>query len=232
MATDTVTYSLEGKVARIGLDDGKVNALSPAVVTELGEALNRAEKEAGAVLLVGRPGRFSAGFDLSVMRGDDVEAAGRLVLSGAELLVRLYSLPLPVVVACTGHAIALGALLVLVSDRRIAAEGEFKLGLNEVAIGMTLPGFAIELASDRLSKRHFVQSALEARIYSPTEALDAGWIDAVAPPEKLVETAMAEAQRLAELPSAAYAGTKDRLRRAVTERLRATLEEEFGGLSA
>ncbi len=133
---DLVQYDLREGVARLSLDDGKANAISHAMLDAVNGALDRAEKEAGAVLIAGRPGRFSAGFDLSVMRSGGA-AVGELVGGGARLALRLYEFPSPVVAACTGHALAMGAILLLASDTRLGARGDFKLGLNEVAIGMT-----------------------------------------------------------------------------------------------
>ncbi|HYF45610.1 MAG TPA: enoyl-CoA hydratase-related protein, partial [Acidimicrobiales bacterium] len=99
--SDALTYELDGAVAVVRLDDGKANALGPATVTALDEALTRAEGEAGALLLLGREGKFSAGFDLSVMTSGE-EAMRGLVRSGAELLMRIYGSPLPIVAAANG----------------------------------------------------------------------------------------------------------------------------------
>src|SRR5713101_2236105 len=138
MSDEIVRYRLEEKVAVIEMDDGKVNAISHSVI----EALDRAEREAKAIVLSGRAGRFSGGFDLGVMRGG-AEQARALVGKGAELALRLYGFSLPVVIACTGHAIAMGAVLLLSGDTRLGAEGDFKIGLNEVSIGLALPPFAM-----------------------------------------------------------------------------------------
>ncbi|MFQ5352854.1 MAG: crotonase/enoyl-CoA hydratase family protein, partial [Candidatus Binatia bacterium] len=178
MSSDNVTLSIEQRVALIRLDDGKANALSPETITHLSGVLDEAEENAGAVVLTGREGRFSGGFDLSVMMSGS-DAARGLVTSGAELLIRLYSFPLPVTVACTGHAVAAGALLLLAADTRIGVRGAFKIGLNEVAIGMRLPVFAATLASERLSKRHFTAATQLARLYDPEAAVDAGYLDRV-----------------------------------------------------
>src|SRR5438105_13642725 len=126
----SVSLERDGAVAVISIDDGKANALSPDVLSALSEAFDKAEADgASAVLLQGRPGRFSAGFDLSIMTSG-VEPMRALVTQGAELLLRVFTYPVPVVAACTGHALAAGALLLLVSDVRVGAEGEFKIGLN------------------------------------------------------------------------------------------------------
>lgn len=226
MSDSPVHYELQDGVAVLRLDDGKVNSLSPEVVKLLGECVARAEKEASAILLVGRPGRFSAGFDLKVMTASP-EAARSLVMEGAELLLQIYRSPLPVVAACTGHALAAGALLLLVSDTRVGAEGAFKIGLNEVAIGMALPQFGVELARDRLSKRHLVEAAIQGRIYDPAGAVAAGFLDRVESPEAVLDSARGEAERLAGLQRGAYDGTKQRLRAEIARGIEENLDEDL-----
>jgi enoyl-CoA hydratase len=226
MTTASVGYAREGDVAVIRLDDGKANALSHDVLDGLHVALDRAEQEARSVVIAGRDGRFSAGFHLPTMTAGTAEMQG-LVTAGAELLLRIYLFPRPVVVACTGHALAAGALVVLVGDTRVGAEGDFKIGLNEVAIGMQLPVFAVELARDRLSKRHFTAATMQARIYDPAGAVDAGFLDAVVAADEVVAAATAEAARLAELRTGAYAETKDRARTTTVDFVRATLADDM-----
>ena len=226
MREKPIGYQLEGTVATLRFDDGKANALSPVAIDGLTAGLNRAEEESEALLLTGRPGRFSAGFDLTTMKAGP-DAARGMVSAGAELLMRLYESPLPIVMACTGHALAMGAVLLLGSDFRIGTAGDFKIGLNEVAIRMTLPVFAVEIARERLSKRHFHKSVILAEIYSPEEAIDAGYLDRVVPAERLEEEAMAKAVRLAALPRRAFSETKLRVRGASIERIRRSLTDEM-----
>jgi enoyl-CoA hydratase len=226
MGENPIGYQLEGTVAALHFDDGKANALSQVAIDGLNAALDRAEKEAGAVILAGRPGRFSAGFDLSSMKAGP-DAVRSLVSAGAELLLRLYEAPLPIVAACSGHALAMGAVLLLGSDLRIGAAGDFKIGLNEVSIHMTLPVFAVEIARDRLSRRHFQRAVIQAEIYGPDGAVDAGYLDRVVPAERLAEEARAEAERLAGLPRRAFSETKQRVRGASVERICRSLVEEM-----
>jgi enoyl-CoA hydratase/carnithine racemase len=226
-----VSVEIDGAVAVVRLDDGKANAIAPDTVTALREAFTRAEAEAGALVLVGREGRYSAGFDLSVMTSG-VEPMRDLVSSGAELLLQLYGSPLPTVAACTGHALAMGALLLLASDTRLGADGPFKVGLNEVAIGMGLPGFAVELARERLSPRHFTESTIQARVYDPAGAVEAGFLDRVVPADELEATARQEAARLAELQRGAVAHTKRRARRAAIDLIRSTMAADMAATSA
>jgi enoyl-CoA hydratase len=230
MAGDKVRYELRDGVAVITMDDGKVNALSHEVIEALHACLERAEHEARAVLLTGREKRLSGGFDLTVMVSSP-EATRGLVTAGAELMLRLYTFPRPVVVACTGHALAAGAILLLVADARIGAEGDFKIGLNEVAIQMTLPIFAMELARDRLSKRHFSAAVTQARIFDPVSDKDAGYLDATAKPEVLFGTALDYARRLGALPDPAFRDTKRRERAATVRLIRETLVADIAQLT-
>ncbi len=219
MSEPLVRYTQEDKVAVIAMDDGKANALSVQMIDELLAALERAEREASAVLLTGRPEKFCAGFDLKVMMSGPANAIA-LLSRGAELLLRLFEFPLPVVMAVTGHAMAGGILVVCTGDVRIGAEGDFKLGLNEVAIGMPVPLLAMELARARLLPTELTRATLLAQIYKPHEAKAAGYLDQVVAPEALAATALAEAKRLAALPRAAYTGTKQRLRADVARFIR------------
>jgi enoyl-CoA hydratase len=223
-----VTTTVEDGVAVVRLDDGKVNALSMDVIKHLHGALDQAEVEATAVCLVGNAKALSAGFDLSVMQGGSTEEMIELVRSGGELLMRIYGHPQPTVVAVTGHALAAGALLALSCDSRVGTDGPAKIGLNETAIGMTLPLFAVELARDRLSKRYFTRAAVQAEIFSPDGALAAGYLDKVVAARECERTAVEEARALGRLDANAYAGTKRLLRQATIDRVRPTLEPGSG----
>ena len=224
--TDSLSYEVRDTVAVITMDDGKVNALSHSMIESLQGALDRAEKEAKAVLLVGREGRFSAGFDLKTMMSG-IEGAKGLLTAGSALFLRVYAFPRPVVAACTGHAMAGGALMLLCSDTRIGAAGAFKIGLNEVAISMPLPILGQELARARLDPRRLTEAAVQARIYDPEGAREVGYLDAVVPAEALLERAHAEAKRLGALPAAAYARTKTALREQTIAYIRETAEADF-----
>jgi len=226
MASQRVSYTLDGKVAVIRMDDGKANAISAEMMDELDTSLERAREEARAVVIAGREGRFSGGFDLSVMMASP-DSARELVNTGAQFLMSLYLHPQPVIAACTGHALAAGALLLLASDVRIGAEGTFKIGLNEVAIGMRLPIFAIELARDRLARKHFVAATALGRVYNPIEAVDAGFLDRTVPADHCVPQAIATARKLADLPTGALAETKRLTRQPLVELVVETLEEDL-----
>src|SRR5436309_9914355 len=130
---DEVSYEVRDRIAHVAIANGKANALSPAVIAQLDAALTRAEdggEEVGALLITGAPGILSGGFDLAVMRSGPAEA-GKLVTDGGALITRLFGSEVPVVIACTGHAVAAGALLLLGADVRVGAQGAFRIGLIE-----------------------------------------------------------------------------------------------------
>ncbi len=211
------------RVAVLAMDDDKANAVSHAMIDAINGGLDRALQEADAIVLSGRPERFSAGFDLQEIRkGGD--AAATLSNRGAELMLRIFTHPQPVVAACTGHALAAGALLLLSCDTRIGIAGDYKLGLNETAIGMGLPVFAMELAQARLSRRHLTAAVVQSQIYAPADAVDAGYLDSVVDAETLMDNALASAAQLGALPGDAYARNKIGLRNQYSDRIRASLK--------
>lgn len=229
-SASALQVTVDDGVTVFHLDDGKANAVTFDVIDAFHAGLDRSLVEARAVMVHGRPGRFSAGFDLSVMSAGD-KPMQDLVLAGAELCLRLYSHPQPVIAACTGHALAAGALLLLSADMRIGDPADAKIGLNEVGIGMPLPVFAVELARDRLDPRQLTAATLGARIYDPAGAAEVGYLDQVADAAGAVAAAMDEARRQAELRTGAIAATKSRLRAATVRRIRSTLPDDIAELT-
>jgi len=200
-------FQISNNVAIIGMDDGKANAVGHNFIDQMNDALDQAEKAANAALITGRAGVFSGGFDLKEF-AKGPEATTELVNKGAAMLLRLFKHPQPVVVACAGHAVAAGAFTLLAADTRIGVSGPFKIGLNETAIGMTLPTFGLQLAAARLSKRLHTKATIQGHLFGPEEALDAGFLDQVVSPEVLIDTAFSVAVELAQLPTEAYAANK------------------------
>ncbi|SFL95098.1 crotonase/enoyl-CoA hydratase family protein [Marinobacter zhejiangensis] len=211
MTNKPVNYERKGSVAVITLDDGKSNALSPVMLTALSEALDRAEQEQAVVLLQGREGIFSAGFDLKVLKRGGTDAIAML-RGGFDLALRLMSFPTPVVVACTGHAMAMGAFVLLSSDYRIGVAGDFKVATNEVAIGMTMPKAAVAICQQRLNPAHFTRAVLLAETFTPESAVAAGFLDQVVAPEDVHTAAFEAAEALAKLDMTAHHQSKLRSR--------------------
>ena len=223
-----VTYAEEDKYSLIKMDDGKANAIGFDMLEQLNAALDQAESAGKVVIIVGRSGKFSAGFDLSVMGqgGDDMM---RLLRGGASLSQRLLQFPTPVVLAVTGHALAMGGLFLLSADYRIGTEGEFKLGLNEVAIGMTLPYFGVELARARLDPAHFELSVSCAYLYDAVGAVEAGYLDESVGVDQILSRAKAVAKQLSNLDMAAHKATKDRVRQPLNEAMVKAIATELDG---
>jgi enoyl-CoA hydratase len=224
-----IGYRLDGRIATITMDDGKVNALSPGMLGRLDAALDRAESDKAVVLLTGREGVFSAGFDLSTLRAGGPEAIA-MVRTGFELAARLLSFPAPVIVACTGHAVAMGVFLLLSGDARVGAAGPYRLVANEVAIGLTLPYAAIEILRQRLSPAHFTRAALLAEPYTPETAVGAGFLDQVVPPDELLDAARGIAEAATMLDSDAHAATKLRARQHTLDAIRAAIDADARAL--
>jgi|HubBroStandDraft_1064217.scaffolds.fasta_scaffold28082_2 enoyl-CoA hydratase len=180
--TNRVTYRCESGVAYIMMDDGKVNAMSPDMLQELNAALDRAYLDHAVVVLrSAREGIFSAGFDLKIFASNDPVQSHRMVKAGAELVLRLMGFPYPTIGIMEGHAYPMGAFLLLACDVRIGAQGKFRMGLNEVAIGITPPRFAIELARSRLHPAWLSRTVTLGEMYEPEEAVTAGFLDRAVP---------------------------------------------------
>jgi enoyl-CoA hydratase len=218
-------YELADGTATIAMDDGKANALSFAMFDELDAAFERAEADHAGVILTGRDGVLSGGFDLKTLGAGGADAA-RLVRTGFELVARVFAFPLPVVIACNGHAVAMGAFLALAGEYRIATQGPFKIGANEVAIGLTMPQFAAILCRERLSPTHYHRAVALSEMFDPDGAVSAGFFDRVVPAGELAATATTVMAQLQRLNRAAHAATKARIRLDALTRLRAAIEAD------
>jgi enoyl-CoA hydratase len=211
----------------IQMDDGKANALGFEMLAQLDNALDQAEEAGKVVVICGRPGKFSAGFDLSVMGGGGDQLV-ELLRTGANLSRRILAFPTPVILAVSGHALAMGALLLLSADYRIGVHGTYKIGLNEVAIGMTLPYFGVELAQARLAKAHLGAAVTLAKIYDAPGAVEAGYLDEVVSEEDLLSCAIAKAEQLSTLNMEAHKQTKARTREGLSVALEEAITKELG----
>ena len=215
MTHPSITSEKIDNVLCISVDDGKANAFSISLLEALGEELAKAEADADirAVVLAGNTKVFVAGFDLDVINSGDPVRVTELVAAGGSFIRHVYGASLPVVAASTGHAVAAGALLLLGCDYRVGVDGPVKIGLNEVAIALTLPEWALLIAKDRLSKRHLQVSVANAKIFDGSGAVDAGFLDEVTEADQVTARAVEVAQGFAEqLDAKAYASTVRALR--------------------
>jgi enoyl-CoA hydratase/carnithine racemase len=230
--SQVVTFAEEEKYSLITLDDGKANAVSFALLEQLNAALDQAESAGKVLIITGRPGKFSAGFDLAVM-GQGGEEVMKLVGGGAEVARRLLGFPTPVILAVTGHALAMGAIMLMTADYRIGAAGNFKLGLNEVAIGMSMPRFGVEIARARLDPAHFELSVNCAHLYDAEDAVEAGYLDEAVDAGQVMYRSIAKAEQFSALNMQAHKNTKDRVRAPLYRALDEAMAQDFaegGGL--
>ena len=224
-------YELKDGVATITMDDGKANAMSVRMMDALNAALDQGETAKAIVVLTGRAGLFSGGFDLSVFKkGDNLETLKMLTM-GARLSHRLLSHPQPIVVACNGHAMAMGVFILLCADVRVGLNTGASCQANEVLIGMTLPHFAIEVCKQRLSPAHLTQAGITALPYSGAHAVAAGFLDEAVAPEQLAAATQAQVTRLKKIHSQSFTDTKLRLRRASLLALSQAIDQDIADWS-
>ncbi len=220
-----VTYHLNDSIATLTLDDGKANAMNPRMLQAINDALTQAEADQAVVVLTGRPGMFSGGFDLAVFKGDPQDQL-TMLNAGAQITHRLLSFPHPVIAACSGHAVAMGVFLLLSTDVRIGLDQGAMVHVNEVQIGMTVPHFALEVCRQRLAPAHLTLAAVTAQPYTTAQALTAGFFDELVPAESMAAAALAQATRLKKLNRAAFTATKLRQRQAGLAALALAIEED------
>ncbi len=212
-------YQLHEGIAHLSMDDGKVNALGTAALASLGEQLDQAEKDGAiAIVLSGREGKFCAGFNLAEIR--DPEGATALRIQFIDFILRLFESEKPVVMACTGHALGAGAALLVTADRRIGVDGDFKLGFNEAAVGVTISQATIELARYRMPMPWF-ESIISGATFAPQQAIAAGLLDEVlSDPETLLSESFRVARELSVVQTNIFSAMKHLARGAVAERVR------------
>jgi len=219
MTSESVHYSLRGRVATLRIDDGKRNALSPQVLREINRALDRAEADRAIVIVTGRESVFSAGFDLNVMKRGGINAL-RMLRAGYALPARILAYPYPVIVACNGHALAMGVFMMLSADYVIGSRGDFKIAANEVALGMTMPRIAAAMLRHRLNPAAFQRAVTLAEYFDVESALCAGFFDELVDPADLKSCAEACAEKFAALDRHAHTASKRRIRAALIRKIR------------
>ena len=211
MSDKLATLTSEDDISIITLDDGKANVFSPKMIQDVNECLDKVPTESGALIITGREGMFSAGFDLKIISAGDTQATMDMSLSGFKLLSRIFSFPRPILAACSGHGIALGTFLLCCCDYRIGVKGDYMIGANEMRTNMVIPIPILELISHRVSASHKYRAILGAEMYSIESGVEAGLIDEVVDPENLMETAMLKAKDLATMGHPSYTLTKELL---------------------
>lgn len=224
--TNYVTYTLNDGVATIAMDDGKANALSTEMLGNLDAAFDKAEKDNAIVILTGRAGVFCGGFDLKEM-GTGPQDALELTSLGSKLARRIMAFPRPVILLATGHTIAMGAFLALACDYRVIGDGDFKIGLNETLIGMTMHNFGIEMGRYHLAKNYFNRCVINAEIFNPKGAMHAGFFDKIIPVEQLPMAPAMIGQMFGQLNETAFKNTKNRSRKEIFAILDQAIEDDL-----
>ena len=204
-----ITLKSDGDVSIIQMDDGKVNVFSPDMIKNFSEILDQVPSDKGSVLIAGREGMFSAGFDLKTIQGGDMKLIQKMTINGFKLLSRIFAFPRPVIAACSGHGIALGTFLLCCCDYRIGVKGDFMLGANEMRTNMVIPLPILELIKFRVAQSHKYRAVLGAEMYTLENAIDAGLMDEIVESDNLMKVALEKAKDLSTMGHPAYSMTKE-----------------------
>ena len=209
MSDKIATLTSKDDISIITLDDGNANVFSPKMIQDVNECLDKVPTESGALIITGRDGMFSAGFDLKIISSGDMQATMDMSLSGFKLLSRIFSFPRPILAACSGHGIALGTFLLCCCDYRIGVKGDYMIGANEMRTNMVIPIPILELISHRVTASHKYRAILGAEMYSIQDGVEAGLIDEIVDSKDLMEAAMLKAKDLASMGHPSYTLTKE-----------------------
>jgi len=231
MTDQLATLTTEGDVSIITLNDGKANVFSTSMSENINALLDQVPEDKGSLIITGKPGMFSGGFDLKIIGSGDAEATAGMVKTGFKLLARLYSFPRPVIVACSGHAVALGAFVLCCGDYRVAANGKFIVQANETRNNMSVPTPILELSKSRIAKTHWYRAILNAEAYPVEKAIEPGYLDEVVEPDQLMVRAMEVANDLATLGHPHYKLTKDLDQKDTLKKIVDAIEGSSGSLS-
>ena len=225
MTDQLATLTSEGDVSIITLNDGKANVFSPEMSKTISSLLDEVPDDKGSLVITGRPGIFSAGFDLKIISSGDVSAVSSMIKTGFTLLARVYNFPRPVIAACSGHGVALGAFLLCCADYRIGAKGQFIVQANETRNNMSIPTPILEISKTRISKTHWYRAILNAEAYPIEKAIEPGYLDEVVEAESLMTRAMEVANDLATLGHPHYKTTKDLDQKDTLKRIHDAIDE-------
>ena len=208
MADSIATLSKENDISIIKLDDGKANAFSYDMLSQVNELLTKVPRDSGALVITGREGLFSGGFDLKTLATGDMEKITKMVQLGYRLLLELFAFDRPIVAAVSGHSIALGLFVTCSADYRIAIDGKYVCQANEVRNNMDIPTQIMEIIKARVNKKYFYSAVYHSDAYSVQESIEVGYIDEVVSEDQFMQRVMEKAKELATLPHPFYANTK------------------------
>ena len=225
MADSIATLKKQNNISIINLDDGKANVFSYKMLRALNDCLDQVPKDSGSLIIAGRPGIFSGGFDLKTLGSGDVDEIIKMVTLGYETLLTLYSFPRPIIAAVPGHSVALGIFVTCCADYRIAIDGEYICQANEVRNNMDIPTQIMEIVKSRVNKRYFYRAVLNGDPLSMKEAVAAGYIDELASPENFMDRVIEKAEDLATLGHPFYEKTKNVAQADVVEKIKNAISD-------
>lgn len=222
-------YSIEDRIARITLDDGKMNVMNWEFFSELNDCLDRAEADRAQVLIfTAKPGVFSAGLDLKLLPTLTIPEQFKFQKTFATIMLRIYLFPIPTIAAYCGHSIAGGAILSYACDRFLAADGPYKIQINEIANNMALPSWILLICRSSIPPRFWKEALLHAHIYTPREAFEKGIIDDLVPENgDVLAAANLYARDLFRLSTSMYAVSKKFMRQKEADEVMAVFEKEL-----
>jgi len=219
-----ISLDVKNDIAFIEINDGKANVIDRQKADAFLDALHFATTEAKATVISGVGEKFCAGFDLATIE-EGGEPKTEMVLMGFDLLYRLYTHPQPLLAACNGHAIGLGAFILLCCDNRIGIDGDYKIGLPETAGRMPFPPFLVKLLREEMQRSFMTPVALQSQMIDPKTAIKAGFLDMLVAPDQLAAAAEKGASMLMTLPKTQYATNKLALRDSLIGEMRAQINE-------
>ena len=232
MTDPIATLTQDNDISIIKLDDGKANAFSYDMLTQVNELLAKVPRDSGALVITGRDGLFSGGFDLKTLAAGDMEKIKKMVQLGYRLLLELYSFDRPIIAAVSGHSIALGLFVTCSADYRIAIDGKYICQANEVRNNMDIPTQIMEILKARVNKNYFYPAVFHSDAYSVQDSIEVGFIDEVVPQTEFMDRVMEKAKELATLPHPFYANTKKSAQDDVRQKISDAIEkyENLAGL--
>jgi len=214
-----------GPVALLRMENGKANAISAALLERL-DGLIEELGEARAAVITGQGTAFCAGLDLPALVDLDRTTMRGFIRRFEQVILRIFELPIPLIAAVNGHAVAGGCVLALQADIRIGADRDARIGLNETRLGIGLPALVVETLRFQVPGSSLAPLALEGRLVSPREALQLGVLHELAPEGELLDRALRRAADLADLPPAGLRMVKESLRRPVAAAARSNEASE------
>ena len=232
MTDPIATLTQDNDISIIKLDDGKANAFSYDMLTQVNELLAKVPRDSGALVITGRDSLFSGGFDLKTLAAGDMEKITKMVHLGYRLLLELYSFDRPIIAAVSGHSIALGLFVTCSADYRIAIDGKYICQANEVRNNMDIPTQIMEILKARVNKNYFYPAVFHSDAYSVQDSIEVGFIDEVVPQTEFMDRVMEKAKELATLPHPFYANTKKSAQDDVRQKISDAIEkyEHLAGL--